>query len=41
MTGFDVTDGTSATLSAEWLEQAQKAYDAKSAIEFALSWSVY
>lgn len=41
VTGFDVTDGTSATLSAQWLEQAQKAYDAQSAIKFALTWSVF
>ena len=38
-TGFDVTDGTSATLSAEWLDRAEKAYAAKGTIEFALSWS--
>jgi hypothetical protein len=38
--GFDVTEGTSATWSAEWLDQAQKACDAKTAIEFALTWSV-
>ena len=40
VTGFDVTDGTSATLSAEWLDRAEKAYEAKGSIEFALSWSV-
>ena len=40
VTGFDLTDGTSATLSNEWLERAEKAYEAKGAIEFALSWSV-
>jgi hypothetical protein len=40
VTGFDVTDRMSATLSNEWLERAEKAYEAKGAIEFALSWSV-
>ena len=40
VTGFDVTDGMSATLSNEWLDRAEKAYEAKGAIEFALSWSV-
>jgi hypothetical protein len=40
VTGFDVTDGMSATLSNEWLERAEKAYEAKSAIEFALTWSL-
>ena len=37
---FDLTDGTSATLSNEWLARAEKACEAKGAIEFALSWSV-
>jgi len=40
VSGFDVTDGMSATLSADWLDRAEKASEAKSAIEFALSWSV-
>ncbi len=40
VSGFDVTDGTSATLSDEWLDQVEKAYEAKGTIEFALSWSV-
>lgn len=40
VSGFDVIDGTSATLSADWLERAQKASDTKSTIEFALSWTV-
>jgi hypothetical protein len=40
VSGFDVTDETSATLSAEWLERAEKAYDSKGAIEFALTWSL-
>jgi hypothetical protein len=40
VTGFDVTDGMSATLSNEWLERAEKASETKSPIEFALSWSV-
>ena len=38
--GFEVTDRTSATLSADWLALAEKAYESKSIIEFALSWSV-
>ena len=38
--GLDVADGTSATLSAAWLERAEKAYQAKSSIEFWLSWRV-
>ena len=37
--GFDVTDDTKATLSKEWLERVEKAYDAKGTIEFSLSWS--
>ncbi len=40
VSGFDVTNETTATLSAEWLDQAEKAYEAKGTIEFALSWSV-
>ena len=40
VTGFDVTDGMSAALSNEWLERAEKACEAKGAIELALSWSV-
>lgn len=40
VTGFDVTDSMSATLSNEWLERVEKASETKSAIEFALSWSV-
>jgi hypothetical protein len=39
--GFDVADGTSATLSAEWLERAEQAYEAKGPIEFSLSWRVH
>jgi hypothetical protein len=35
-----VTDGRSATLSADWLDRVEKADETKSAIEFALSWSV-
>lgn len=38
--GLDVTDGTSATLSDEWLERAERASEAKSSIEFSLSWRV-
>jgi hypothetical protein len=38
-TGFDVADGTSATLSAEWLNEAEKACERKGVIELALSWS--
>jgi hypothetical protein len=38
--GVDVTDGTSATLSADWLDRAENASETKSTIEFALSWSV-
>jgi len=38
--GFDVTDGISATLSSEWLEQVERAYDAKTDIELVLSWTV-
>lgn len=38
--GFDVTEGSRATLSKEWLERAEKAYDAKGALEFALTWNV-
>ena len=40
VSGFDVADGTSATLSAEWLDRADKAAEAKSTIEFAFSWSI-
>jgi len=40
VTGFDVTDGMSATLSSDWLERVEKASETKSPIEFALSWSV-
>jgi hypothetical protein len=40
VSGFDVADGTSATLSAEWLDQVEKAYERREAIEFILSWSV-
>ena len=38
--GLDVMDGTSATLSDQWLERAERAYEAKSSIEFSLSWRV-
>jgi hypothetical protein len=40
VSGFDVTDGVSATLSGDWMDRAGKAYEAKGTIEFALSWSV-
>jgi hypothetical protein len=40
VTGFDVSDGTSARLSHDWLERAEKASDGKKTIEFALSWTV-
>ncbi len=40
VSGFDVIDGGSATLSADWLDQAEKASETKSTIEFALAWSV-
>ncbi len=40
VTGFDVTDGMSATLSNEWLERAEKTFEVKGAIEFVLTWSV-
>jgi len=39
VSGFDVAEGTSATLSKEWLERAEHAYETKDAIEFALSWN--
>jgi hypothetical protein len=39
VSGFDVVDGTSATLSADWLEQVEKAYERKGALEFTLTWS--
>jgi len=39
VSGFDVADGISATLSNEWLERAEKAYESKGAIELALTWS--
>ena len=39
VSGFDVTDGVSATLSADWMERAEKAYARRGTIEFALSWS--
>lgn len=39
VSGFDVTDGISATLSADWMERAGKAYKRRGTIEFALSWS--
>jgi hypothetical protein len=37
--GFDIADGTSATLSAEWLNDAEKACEHKGTIELFLSWS--
>ena len=40
VSGLAVTDGASATLSDEWLERAEKAYEARSSIEFSLSWRV-
>ncbi|HTH00485.1 MAG TPA: hypothetical protein VL882_09475 [Vicinamibacterales bacterium] len=40
VSGFDVVDGTTAALSAEWVEQVEKAYERKGAIEFRLSWSL-
>ncbi len=40
VSGFDVVDGTSATLSAGWLDQVEKAYERKGTIEFSLTWSV-
>ena len=40
VSGFDVTDGVSATLSRDWMDRAEKAYEAKGTIEFALSWSM-
>jgi hypothetical protein len=40
VSGVAVTDGTSATLSADWLDRAEKASETKSTIELALSWSV-
>ena len=40
VSGFDVGDGSSATLSAEWLNEVEKAYERKAKIEFMLSWSV-
>lgn len=39
VTGFDVSDDTSAKFSTEWLERADKAYQANGTIEFALSWT--
>ena len=39
VTGFDVTEGTVATLSPDWLERAEKASEAKGTIEFTLSWA--
>ena len=39
VTGFDVTEGTVATLSHDWLDRAEKACDAKGTIEFTLSWT--
>ena len=39
--GFDVTDGVSARLSRDWMDRAEKAYEAKGTTEFALSWSVH
>ena len=39
VSGVDVTDGTSATLSAEWLDRVEQASEARSAIDFALTWS--
>lgn len=38
--GFDVTDGVSAMLSSDWMDRAEKAYEAKGTIELTLSWSV-
>lgn len=40
VSGFDVSDGVSARLSREWMDRAEKAYEAKGTTEFALSWSV-
>jgi hypothetical protein len=39
VTGFDVTEGTVATLSHDWLDRAEKACNAKGTIEFTLSWT--
>jgi hypothetical protein len=39
VSGFDVTDGVSATLSSDWMERAEKAYERRGAIELSLSWS--
>ena len=40
VSGFDVTEGVSATLSRDWMDRAEKAYEAKGTTEFALSWRV-
>ena len=38
--GFRLTDGTSATLSPEWLERVDEASEAHAAIEFVLTWTI-
>jgi hypothetical protein len=40
VSGFEVSDGVSATLSSDWMDRLEKAYEGKGAIEFALSWTV-
>jgi hypothetical protein len=39
VSGFEVTDGVSATLSSDWMERAEKAYEEGGTIEFGLSWT--
>jgi hypothetical protein len=38
VTGFDVTDNTSAVFSKEWITSAEKASEEKRPVDFALSW---
>ena len=40
VSGFEVADGLSATLSSEWLDQLERANETKTSTELALSWNV-
>lgn len=37
-TGFDLVNGTVATLSEDWMKQAEKVYEAKGTVEMILTW---
>jgi hypothetical protein len=37
-TGFDIVDGTVATLSDQWMKEAEKVYEAKGSVQMTLIW---